>query len=196
MAEMTASSSRSATDLNNYGITQAFKRGRIQFENNQVPHLSITPPAPSDSTETIVHMETQDDKKIRYLARKLDRLDKEARLQSHKEFLERWLTANVLPNGLKLELEPSIGDHNEDFLAKWNDKLNKFSRVLTTDIEFCGKAITETDAEIEDTNKELKGQTNQEQHNEIPQPLTKTNIRGKNNTKKQRQKILQPEVQH
>ena len=43
--------------------TQAFKRGRIQFENNQVSHLSITPPAPSDSTETMVHIETQDDKK-------------------------------------------------------------------------------------------------------------------------------------
>ena len=61
--ERTASSSRSATDLNNYGITQAFKGGRIQFENNQVPHLSITPPAQRDSTETIVHIETQDDKK-------------------------------------------------------------------------------------------------------------------------------------
>ena len=95
------------------------------------------------------------------------------------------LTANVIPNGLKLELEPSIGNHNEDFLPKWNDKLNKFSRELTTDvIEFCGKAITET----EDTNKEPKGQTNQEQHNEITATLNGNQHTRKKQYKKNKDK--------
>ena len=101
------------------------------------------------------------------------------------------MTANVIPNRLKLELEPSIGNHNEDFLAKWNDKLKKFSRELTTDvIEFCGKAITETDAEIEDTNKELKGQTNQEQHNEITATLNENQHTQKKQYKKTKTKNI------
>ena len=79
----------------------------------------------------MIATQTQDDSKLRYTARKLDRLnDKEARFQSHKEFLERCLIGNVIPNGLKIELEASIGNHNEQFLTKWNEKLIKFSREL------------------------------------------------------------------
>ena len=190
MTERTASSSRSAIDLPYYGITQAFKRGRTQFESNQGPHISVTPPAPNDSTETTVSTETQDDNKIRYLTRKLDRLnDKEARFQSHKEFLERCLAANVIPNGLKVELEPSIGNHNEDFIANWNDKLNKFSRELMTDvIEFCGKTITATNPEIENTNRELTGQTNQEQINDITATLKNSQQTRKYQYKKNKDK--------
>ena len=60
---------------------------------------------------------------------------------------------------------------------------------LTTDvIQFCGKAITETDAGIEDTNKELKGQTNQEQHNEITATLNENQDTRKKQHKKNKDK--------
>ena len=98
------------------------------------------------------------------------------------------MTANVLPNGLKLELEPSIGNHNEDFLAKWNDKLNKFSLTNNRHYRIFGKAITKTDAEIEDTNKELKGQNNQEQHNEVTATLNENQHTRKKQYKKNKDK--------
>ena len=94
------------------------------------------------------------------------------------------MPANVISNGLNLELEPSIGNHNEDFLAKWNEKLNKFSPELTADVTgFCGKTINGTDAETENTNKELTGQTNLVQHNDITATLNDNQQTRKNNTK-------------
>lgn len=189
MTERTATASRSATELNNYGITQAFKRGRTQFENNETPFLTVTPPTRTESNETII-TETQDDRKIRYTARKLDRLnDKEARFQSHKEFLERCITGNVIPNGLKIELEASIGNHNEQFLTKWNEKLIKFSRELTEDvIEFCGTTITETNTEINDANQQLNTIATREQQTEIITILDKNQETRKHNYKRNKDK--------
>ena len=42
---------------------------------------------------------------------------------------------------------------------------------MTDVIEFCGKTITATNPEIENTNRELTGQTNQEQINDITATL-------------------------
>ena len=191
MTERTATSSRSATNVNNYGISQAFKRSRVQLENNTTPLLMVTPPTQTDSTETIITVnDTQEDKKVRYNARKLDRLnDKEARFISHKDFLERCLTANVIPNGLKLELEPSIGNHNEQFLANWNEKLNKFSRELTEDvIEFCDTTITETTTEINESKRELNSCANEQQQTEISDILDKNQESRKHNYKRNKDK--------
>ena len=77
MSQRTATASRSATELNNYDIAQAFKRGRTQFENsdyNETPSLTVTPPTRTDGTEMIA-TQTQDDSKLRYTARKLERLN-------------------------------------------------------------------------------------------------------------------------
>ena len=178
MTERTAYESRSATELNNYGITQAFKRSRVQEEPTITTFLTVTPPErdSSSSTDTIVTViDNQNDSRTQYTARKIDRLnDKEARFKSHKEFLTRCLAANVIPNGLKIELEASIGNHNEEFLTKWHEKLNKFSRELTQDvIEFCGKTITETSTEIVDAKQELSSLATQEQRKELTSTLEK-----------------------
>ena len=72
-----------------------------------------------------------DEHQARYFATKLDRFsDKEIRFKSHKEFLTRYLGSNIIPNGLKLQLEPSIGNHGDEFVNKWHEKLEKFSREL------------------------------------------------------------------
>ena len=48
-------------------------------------------------------------KKAEYLAFKLDRSrEKEGRYVSHKLFLSRCISENVIPNGLRLEPEPTI----------------------------------------------------------------------------------------
>ena len=177
MNDRTASSSRSATDLNNYGIAKAFKRTRGQDETPTTPLLSVTNTlgntTSSESMETVVN--TYTDSIIRNTARKLDRLyDKQARFESHQQFLQRCLQAAVIPQGLQIELEPSIGNHNDEFLAKWNDKLVKFSRELTQDvIEFCGTTVSETVAKISLAKDDLKKNTNQVQLNDITATLDK-----------------------
>ena len=71
-------------------------------------------------------MTTRDAKGSLILDR-LDRLrDKAGRHESHKSFLEKCITENVIPNGLKLELEPTIGNHDEEFLSCWYNKLQSF----------------------------------------------------------------------
>ena len=189
MSHGTATASRSATNLTSYGIRQSFKRSRTDTLDNNTPFLTVTPPGRTESTDTVTN-DTHDDSNIRFTARKLDRLfDKEARFQSHKEFLTRCLTGNVIPNGLRIELEPSIGNHDEDFLTKWNDKLIKFSKELTTDvIEFCDKTITETTNVIEETKTKLKDITDQEQESEISQTLLLNQDTRKTNLKRNKDK--------
>ena len=191
MTDRTATS-RSATNLNSYGIQQAFKRSRVQDEPI-VPLLTVTNTidATSSNESIVTVIERQEDNgRIRYTARKIDRLnDKQARFESHREFLERCLTSNVIPRGLKLELEASIGNRNEEFLAKWNEKLTKFSRELTQDvIEFCGTTINETQQLSEDATQELARLANQEQMAEITSSLKKNQETRKHQLKRNKDK--------
>ena len=67
-------------------------------------------------------------------------LDKQARYESHISFLKRCITDKVIPNGLNRQLEPTIGNHDQEFLDNWYQKLNKFSFELMGDIvKFCEK---------------------------------------------------------
>ena len=102
------------------------------------------------STEQVINTDKGD-----FLATKLDRLhDKNERYKSHKDFLVKCLEGNVIPKGLRLDLEPSIGNHDEEFLNKLYGKLEEFSKSFMNDvISFCDKTLTETEAKITDTDK-------------------------------------------
>ena len=53
------------------------------------------------------------EKASNYLAVKLNHLkDKEARLESHKDFLTRCTDEDLIPKGLESMLERSIGNHD------------------------------------------------------------------------------------
>ena len=57
-------------------------------------------------------------KKAEQLAFKLNRFwDKIGRYNSHMLFLEKCIKGNVIPNGLKLDLQPSIRNRDEEFLT-------------------------------------------------------------------------------
>lgn len=52
-----------------------------------------------------------------YLAIKLNILkDKQAGYESHKSFLTRCSEAKIVPKGLALDLQPTIGNHDEELL--------------------------------------------------------------------------------
>ena len=55
---------------------------------------------------------------------KLNRLkDKNARNKSRWEFLAQCIESSLILKGLKLELEPTISNHNQEFSAKWYSNL-------------------------------------------------------------------------
>ena len=61
-------------------------------------------------------------------------------------------------------LEPTITNHDQNFLDHWYSKLKQFSLSLMKDIvQFCDKTIDKTATEISTTETSLKSNTNQEQ---------------------------------
>ena len=65
-------------------------------------------------------------------------------------------------------LEPTIGNHDQNFLDNWYSKLKQFSLSLMKDIvQFCDKTIDATATEINTTESSLKSNTNQEQFKAI-----------------------------
>ena len=77
---------------------------------------------------------------------KLNRLkEKHARYESHKEFLNRCISEKLVPKWLKLELEPTIENHDQELLDNWFSKLNESSLSLMKDmVKFDGESIGKT----------------------------------------------------
>ena len=81
-----------------------------------------------------------------HLALKLNRLiKKSARYEFHKQFFHTMPKNYLVPNGLKLELEPINGNFVQEFIDNWFLKLKDHSFDLMKDIiTFCNKTMTET----------------------------------------------------
>ena len=65
------------------------------------------------------------------------------------------ISDNIIPNELKLELEPTVGNHDEDFVNIWYRKPQRYSldfvKVVVT---FCNTTITSLATEIQNTENE------------------------------------------
>ena len=97
---------------------------------------------------------------------KLDRLlDKQAKYES---YLQKGIRCKVVPHGLNLQLEPTIGNHDQEFLDNWYQKLNKFSFELMGDIvKFCETTKTNVSEQIKQVEETLKSKTTQPKYNGI-----------------------------
>jgi len=122
-----------------------------------------------------------------YNAVKLNRLqDKASRYNSHKEFLSQCIQNKLIPNGLKMEMEPTIGNHDQDFLDTWYSNLEDFSLVLMKQIvSFCDKTINQTEEDITKTKHVLKSETEKSEFNEIEKTINE-NLEASNRILRQR----------
>ena len=83
-------------------------------------------------------------------------------------FLTKCLEENVIPKIILLELEPTIGNHNQEFLDNWYGKLKTFSISMMEDIvTFCDKTLKSTKQEIANCENNLKSSMKKEEFNEI-----------------------------
>ena len=111
------------------------------------------------------------------LAIKLNRnTDKVTRFESHKEYLMACVKDKLIPTNFKIELEPSISNHDNTFLDTWYEKIQNLSLDLMKDtVKFCEKTITKARTEIKILEDEYKNQTDQEEYNEIHITIAKYN---------------------
>ena len=158
------------------------KPKRSREETINTPEIRIEAASTATLTEEVVNAnpnylltETQKERSTNFLAIKLNRLkDKNLRYESHLEFLSSCISDGLIPKGLELMLEPTIGNHDQQFLDNWYSKLKEFSLSLMKDIvSFCEKTIKSTTNDINNTEASLKNLTSQQQFDEIQTEISK-----------------------
>ena len=118
------------TNINNGALPKQSKRAREDIEN---PTMTWESPATSEITltqpsvleiATKIYEQPTFELENNRAAVRLDRLaDKIDRYKSHDEFLKKCIENKVTPLSYKVFLEPSIGNHDENFLKGYHDML-------------------------------------------------------------------------
>ena len=94
--------------------------------------------------------------------------DKEDRYSSHIEFLNDCYQSKIIPKGLRLEIEPSIGNNDTAFREKWYKTLEDCSLSLMKDaIEYCEKMENEASKSIATQSEELKTLLGSSEHKKL-----------------------------
>ena len=83
--------------------------------------------------------------------------DKNGKYLSYRGFSSQCNKSKRTSKGLKLELEPTIGNRDQEFLDMQYSNLKEFSLILMKGIKkFCHKTINETATDINSTEKRNK----------------------------------------
>ena len=142
-------------------------------ENNAAPAILVDVASTATLTEENLEVnndllltESQKERNTTYLALKLSRLkDKQARFVSHKDFLTRSFAEELLPKGLEVALEQTIGNHDQEFWDNFYSKQKQFSLSLMKDIvKFCDRTIDKSAQDIKKTESCLKRNASQSQY--------------------------------
>ena len=90
----------------------------------------------------------------------------------HKDFLSRCIAEELVPKALKLELEITIENYDQEFVDTWHSKLKTFSLTLVKDIvAHCNKTIVKTEENIKDTGAHVKNITEREEYQSIEKTI-------------------------
>ena len=153
--------------------------GKRRRENGEIPEVTLSPPDRTDSERTITENVLQQSSNQGFFdereAVNMDRLvDKKDRYESHIQFLTKCLTDKVVPLGLAIQVEPTIGNHDEEFLNKWYEKLNGFSFELMKDIvDFCKSTTTNLSTKIKEVDASIKSKLQPVKYKELSAALQK-----------------------
>ena len=100
--------------------------------------------------------------------------NKKIRFLSHKEFLEKCFRDKLTPNGLKINLEPTIGNQNEEFVNQWYKiQDNCAKQLMKRTIKFCETTIKETEHEIKEIDSKLQSNLRSTEYNNIKEQVSK-----------------------
>ena len=94
--------------------------------------------------------------------------DKFIRYEFYKDFLNYCLAEKLVPKGLILELEHTIGNYNQEFVDTCYAKLKSFWLTLMKDIaSYCDEIIVQSKQNIRKTESNLKRETAKEVYFQI-----------------------------
>ena len=167
------------TNVNNGALPKQSKRAREDIEN---PTMTWESPATSEITltqpsvleiATKIYEQPTFELENNRAAVRLDRLaDKIDRYKSHDEFLRKCIENKVTPLSYKVFLEPSIGNHDENFLKGYHDMLEGFSRqVMEYTAKYCKEKITDFETQQQNDTRSLSICTPKEVFTEIKKTL-------------------------
>ena len=91
-----------------------------------------------------------------------------------QEFLEKCFGDKLTPNGLKINLEPTIGNQNEEFVNQWykiQDDCPK--QLMKMTIKFCETTIKETEHEIKEVDSKLQSNLSSTEYSNIKELVSK-----------------------
>ena len=125
------------------------KRPRVDDETPSIPTIMfngdenpVNTAFNTDSNVTVVSRVTYCDDEVRLDTIRLERLrNKGDRYESHVSFLKDCSNIKRIPKGLVIDLEPSIGNNDEEFCAKWYQRLEEFSLILMNNIIECSEKV-------------------------------------------------------
>ena len=122
----------------------------------------------------MVDTDTRNNAKLK-LAFKIDNIrNKNERYDSHVAFLKRCVDSDIIPNGLKCYVEPSIGNRDEEFLNEWHAILNECSKkLMNLTIEYSEKTKENTTTQIKTLTNELKDMVSDSTYKNIASSLKK-----------------------
>ena len=141
----------------------------VAMDNNNNHDL----PFNSGSNITVICPTRDNENEERSKCVPLDRMrNKEERYTSHIAFLEDCIKIKRIPKGLVIDLEPSIGNNDEEFCARWYQRLEDFSTTLMKDIvEYSKRIEKETSEKIASEQETLKRMMKPEDYKEVSQVL-------------------------
>ena len=126
------------------------------------------------SKDTVVDAASRNDSKLK-LAFRIDNLrNKTERYDSHATFLKKCLENNIIPNGLKCYVEPSIGNKDDTFLNEWHTILDETSiKLMNLTIAYSEKTSKSTTEQTTKLSGELKEMVSESAYKNITTSLNK-----------------------
>ena len=118
---------------------------------------------------------TNKEEEIKKLAFCLDRIkNKKIRFLSHKELLEKCFHDKLTLNGLKINLEPTMGNQNEEFVKHWYKIQDECAKqLIKITIKLCETTVKETEREIKEIGSKLQSNLPTTEYSTIKEQLSK-----------------------
>ena len=103
---------------------------------------------------------------------------------SHKGFLQQCIRDKIIPVGLQINLTPTIGKYNDEFVEKWHKRLEEFSLTIIQDIvDFCETTLGETKQAVETAKENIRATASPDENKTVlesihaDQKIRKENLR-------------------
>ena len=159
------------------------------------PAITITPSSESipavDSNITVLERTNQRSLNVHDVT-KLERLiDKCDRYESHKGFLEQCIKDKIVPVGLQINLTPTIGNGDDEFVEKWHKRLEEFSLTIMGDIiEFCDKTLAATNTAVAEAKSKVQATATQEEQSIVMDSIKEDQRKRKETLRRGKQKKI------